>query len=230
MFGSKSGKYVKKIAAGLLILCMYFCTEAKAEEPGTGNITVNAVPKSRALKVLMVGNSLTNCQNNYTIRDLKALAKKTGWKLTVRELSYNNAKLKDWADAKSKNGKKLRSEIRSRKWDYIILQEHTEAAVKKSFPDASKKISAYIRSESPKTQIIYNCTWAYKKGKKIDGKNYSSSALQKKMDQNYRAAAQQTGGRVCWSGDAFLKYRKSNGIKRIFITGIIIMRRNMGGI
>lgn len=167
-------------------------------------------------KVLMVGNSLTSCQNNYTVRDLKNLAKKSGKKITIKYLFYNNEKLSNWANPKNRNGKRLYAEIRKKKWDYIIIQEQTSAAVTKSFGKAAKKLASYIHNKSPKTKIIYNCTWAYKKGKRVAGKFYSFSEMQKRMNQNYQTAAGKTGGSVCWSGKAFLKYRKEGGKKNLY--------------
>jgi len=129
-------------------------------------------------------------------------------------LTYNNEKMVHWANPKHKNGKRLYREIRSKKWDYIVFQEQTDASVKKSFINAGKKVSSYIHKKSAKTQIVYNCTWAYKKGKKISGKYYSFSKMQNTMNQNYQSVAAQTGGRVCWSGKAFLAYRKTKGKKK----------------
>lgn len=178
------------------------------------NAAVQSVPKSKKIYVLMVGNSITYTAGNRTISNLKKMAKKSKRKITIKRLTYNNEKMANWANPKHKNGKRLYKEIRSGKWDYIVLQEQTDASVKQSFINASKKLAAYIHETSPKTQIIYNCTWAYKKGKKISGKRYSFSEMQKTMNKNYQEVAEQTGGRVCRSGDAFLKYRKSKGKKK----------------
>lgn len=175
---------------------------------------VQEVPRSKKIRVLMVGNSLTYCARNRTVSDLEKMAKKAKRKISIKRLTYNNEKLANWANPRHKNGKRLYREIRSGKWDYIVLQEQTDASVKPSFIKESKKLAAYIHKKSPKTQIIYNCTWAYKKGKKISGKKYSFSRMQKTMNQNYQTVARQTGGRVCRSGDAFLKYRKSSGKKK----------------
>ena len=175
---------------------------------------IKPVPRSKKIRVLLVGNSLTSRKGNTTIANLKKLAKKSGRKLVLKKLTYSNEKMKNWANPKHKNGKRLYHEIRSGRWDYIVFQEQTHASVKKSFVSASKKVSKYIHSASPKTQIIYNCTWAYKKGKRISGKYYSFSKMQKTMNQNYQSAASQTGGRVCWSGKAFLTYRKRKGKKK----------------
>lgn len=172
------------------------------------------VIKPKAPKILMVGNSLTYYSANYTIRDLRKLAEKSGRKIIIKRLTYNNEKLRNWANPKNKNGKKLYAEIKKGKWDYIVIQEQTDASVTKSFINASKKLAAYIHKKSPNSQIIYNCTWAYKKGRRVSGKFYSFSKMQKKMNQNYRTAAKQTGGRVCWSGKAFLEYRKGKGKKK----------------
>lgn len=175
---------------------------------------VQLVPRSKKIRVLMVGNSLTRCAGNRTVSDLKKMAKKAKRKISIKRLTYNNEKMVNWANPRHKNGKRLYKEIRSGKWDYIVLQEQTDASVKQSFVNASKKLAAYIHKTSPKTQIIYNCTWAYKKGKTVSGKRYSFSSMQNTMNRNYQTAAEQTGGRVCRSGDAFLKYRKSKGKKK----------------
>ena len=167
-----------------------------------------------AVWVLMVGNSLTYGSGNTTIRNLKNMAEKSGRKLAIKQLSYNNEKLSNWADPAHKNGKRFYKEIKRKKWDCIILQEQTDTAVKNSFLSAAGKICEYIRSESPQTEIIYNCTWAYKKGRRVSGKYYSFNKMQKKMNHNYKKAANRTGGRVCWSGKAFLDYRKSKGQKK----------------
>lgn len=172
------------------------------------------VPKSKKIRVLFVGNSMTYRKNNTTITNLRKMAKKSGRKLVVKRLTCSNEKMKNWANPKHKSGKRLYREIRSGRWDYIIFQEQTDTSVKKSFVTASKKVSQYIHSKSPKTQIVYNCTWAYKKGRKISGKYYSFSKMQNTMNKNYESAATQTGGRVCWSGKAFLTYRKSKGKKK----------------
>lgn len=192
--------------AMVLVCCLYSnsVVYAQGEKAST----------SKTPKVLMVGNSLTYYSTNSTIRDLRKLAKKSGKKLTIKYLTYNNEKLKNWADPKNKNGKKLYAEINKGKWDYIVIQEQTDASVTKSFINSSKKLAAYIHKKSPNSQIIYNCTWAYKKGRRVSGKFYGFSEMQKKMNQNYRTVAKQTGGRVCWSGKAFLEYRKEKGKKK----------------
>lgn len=172
------------------------------------------IPRSKKINVLLVGNSLTKCAGNRTVSDLKQMAKKAKRKIAIKRITYNNEKMVNWANPRNKNGKRLYKAIRSGKWDYIVLQEQTDASVKQSFINASKKLSAYIHEVSPKTKIIYNCTWAYKKGRKVSGKRYSFSSMQKTMNRNYQIAAEQTGGRVCRSGDAFLKYRKSKGKKK----------------
>lgn len=69
-----------------------------------------------AVWVLMVGNSLTYGSGNTTIRNLKKMAEKSGRKLAVKQLSYNNEKLSNWADPAHKNGKRFYKEIKRKKW------------------------------------------------------------------------------------------------------------------
>ena len=168
----------------------------------------------KKITILMVGNSMTARKGNTTIKNLRNMAKKSGQKVVIKYLKSNDEKMKNWANPRHKSGKRLYREIRSGRWDYIIFQEQTKAATKQSFVRASEKLGSYIHSKSPRTQIIYNCTWAYKKGKKISGKYYSFNTMQKVMNKNYQSAASKSGGSVCWSGKAFALYRKSKGKKK----------------
>ncbi|MGN1165574.1 MAG: DUF4886 domain-containing protein [Lachnospiraceae bacterium] len=182
----------------------------------TSTQSITPIPKSKKIRVLLVGNSLTHAKRNTSVYDLKMLAKKAGRKLVVKYLTYNDEKLKNWANPNHKNGKRLRREIKNSFWNYVIFQEQTSAAVTSSFYKAAKKLSTYIHTTSPKTKIIYNCTWAYKKGKKVAGKFYSFSNMQAKMNSNYAKVSKATGDRVCWSGKAFLKYRKRKGSVNLY--------------
>lgn len=204
----------KMCAAIILICCLCLNITVYAAEPAVSVKNAEKVKEVKNVRILMVGNSLTYCFRNYTIRDLKELAKKDGKRLTVKRLTYNNEKMKNWANPKNNNGRRLYAELKKGGWDYVILQEQTDASVSQSFLKANKKIVADIRAKCPNAQIIYNCTWAYKKGKRVSGKYYSFSTMQRKMNQNYQAAARAAGGRVCWSGKAFLKYRRSSGTKK----------------
>ncbi len=168
----------------------------------------------KKITILMVGNSMTARKGNTTIKNLRNMAKKSGQKVVIKYLKSNDEKMKNWANPRHKSGKRLYREIRSGRWDYIIFQEQTKAATKQSFVRASEKLGSYIHSKSPRTQIIYNCTWAYKKGKKISGKYYSFNTMQKVMNKNYQSAASKSEGSVCWSGKAFALYRKSKGKKK----------------
>lgn len=195
----------------MLVYFLYAGEEACAE----GIAQANEIKKSsKPLKVLMVGNSMTYSSSNSTIENLRKLAQKAGRKIKVKRLTSSGEKLKNWINPKNRNGKKLYKEIKNNRWDYIIFQEYTDASISKSFTKTSKKISKYIKKHSPKTQIIFNCTWAYRKGKKIAGKYYSYNKMQKKMNKNYERAAKQTNADICWSGKAFQQYRKRKGKKK----------------
>lgn len=72
---------------------------------------VQEVPRSKKIRVLMVGNSLTYCARNRTVSDLEKMAKKAKRKISIKRLTYNNEKLANWANPRHKNGKRLYREI-----------------------------------------------------------------------------------------------------------------------
>lgn len=172
-----------------------------------------------SVSILMIGNSLTMRKSNTTVRHLKEMAEKSGKKIRVEYVAHGNEQLKNWADKENKYGKKAYKAIAKRKWDYIVLQEHTDNAIArgKSLVSASEKLSKYIRRKCPDAEIIYNSTWAYDKTRKISGKSYSHEKQQANMDRNYKKAARLTKGRVCRSGDAFDLYRRGKGAKNLYL-------------
>lgn len=180
---------------------------------------LSASSSGDSVSILMIGNSLTMRKNNTTVKHLKKMAEKSGKKIRVEYVAHSNKQLKNWADRKNRYGKKAYRAIAKRKWDYIVLQEHTDNAIArgKSLVSASEKLSKYIRRKCPDAEIIYNSTWAYDKTRRISGKSYSHAKQQANMDRNYKKAAQRTKGRVCYSGDVFDLYRKDKGAKKLYL-------------
>ncbi len=217
MYQSKRKK-VRSVFVILLICLICLQSLCRAGLPAVLAST-KEIPKSRKVSVLLIGNSMVKRRNNDTMKYLKNLAKGAGRKMTLDYVAYSNEKLMNWANPKHANGRKAYKKIADRKWDFIILQEHTDYAIahRSTFVSASKKLAAYIYKKCPDTQIIYNCTWAYDKTKKLCGKRYSYSAQQKNMNANYKKAAAATRGRVCWTGNAFKAYRKQKGAKGLYL-------------
>lgn len=170
--------------------------------------------------ILFIGNSLTyyraKGKNNYFLTYFEKMANSMDHKISISYVTKSGQKLSCWADEKNKDGKRAYKAIRSKEWDYVVLQENTDYAVanNNSFQKAAKKLSKEIYKNCPDTTIIYNCTWAYQKGKRLKGKYYSCSKMQKLLNQHYRQAAKATGGKISWAGNSFYNCRKlKKGIK-----------------
>ena len=89
---------------------------------------LSASSSGDSVSILMIGNSLTMRKNNTTVKHLKKMAEKSGKKIRVEYVAHSNKQLKNWADRKNRYGKKAYRAIAKRKWDYIVLQEHTDNA------------------------------------------------------------------------------------------------------
>lgn len=206
------GKIIRKsVYATILILICLLCMGTRTKAA--------SVSKSKNVSILLIGNSMVKRPKNYTATYLKNLCKYAGRKVTIDYVATSNEKLKNWANKKTSSGKKAYKKIASRKWNYIILQEHTDYAIAygRTFLKASKTLAAYIKKKCPNAKIIYNCTWAYDKTVTINGKRYTYSKQRRNMQSNYKKVASATGGTICWSGKAFHAYRKLKRAKALYL-------------
>lgn len=88
------------------------------------------------------------------------------------------------------------------KWDYVVLQEQTAAALEKDGKTIKKgatKIVNALKKKNKNIKVIYNAVWVLKDSPKSD---------QDKTNNNYKSAKKATTGTISYSGDAFLKAKK----------------------
>lgn len=218
---------MKKIQMILLCLCLAVpCTVNAGELEGSPNVSalsseagdpscVEAVPRDQTLSILFIGNSITysgpSASNNKFIAYFKKLAKSAHRKITVQKVAYGGRSLKDYGNPRNYYGKKAQRAIKSRKWDYIVIQENTDYAVAryKTMEKNAKRLVRIARKKNQDVQIIFHATWTYKKVKKLFGHIYSQKKQQKLIDSHYARLAASVGGVISWSGDAFWAYRSN---------------------
>lgn len=202
---------MKRIICSILLsICIAVngCIPVQAQE-------VVPITKEK-ISILFIGNSLTylrgHGKDNYFLLYFERMARKAGYQVQISRVTKGGQKLSNWANPGNADGKRAYQAIRKKKWDVVVLQENTDYATahNSSFQKAAKKLSGVIYKNNPDTRLIYNCTWAYQKGKKISGKFYSYSKMQQLLNQHYRQAAKATGGEISWAGNAFLQCRKQN--------------------
>lgn len=167
----------------------------------------SASPKK--VSVLFIGNSLTRRHNNYFVDYFKKLCKAGGNKVTVAECTYTGCTFSKFANRSCAQGRKAYRMINSRKWDYVVLQENTDwitgrySVTRKN----AKILVGWIKKKNPAAKLVYNATWAYKRGRRIDGVSYSYSRNQNTLNKNYQRLQKEFGGIISYSGNAFRKYK-----------------------
>lgn len=168
-------------------------------------IPVSSVEAKSSTSILMIGNSNTYCYENNTIKHLKELTSKSGKKMTLSYVARGGARLSSYQNLSRGNGKLLKKKLDQRKWDVVVLQEETSAAVSggSRFIDTVKTLTKHIRKNNQDARIILNCTWAR------ETKHHTSD--QEKMDSNFKKAAGLTGSEVIYTGSTFDKYYSAGG-------------------
>ena len=171
--------------------------------------------KVETVNVLMIGNSLTrNCPMSY----LQNIAAEHGYKLHIEYVAYSAECLETYANAGKWRGQEVRAKIRSRDWDYIVLQQHTDRAFAcyASTRNAIKKLDKYIKKHAKGAKVFLNCTWPYSYTRSYHGKSYSYSTQLEKLNSNYERYGRCIGAEVIYSGKAFNRYRKKDGTYNLY--------------
>ncbi len=196
--------------------------------------------KDGVLKILLIGNSFATGWPD----ELNGLCTAAGVKVKVYSVyyagcpvSYHAKWLKSgssqyrlrWhkqnggvSDEKPVN---LKHCLKQENWDVISLQQHFEpsqahddyeAALKMTSPYANE-IYDYLRTNFPKTKLVWHQTWAYKIGFVSSDKSESipDAAYQKQCYENIRAVAhkvaEDNGAALIPCGDAW-QYARANPI------------------
>lgn len=175
---------------------------------------------AKRMNILMIGNSLTYSakQHNVTIPYLMKLGSAGGYSLAVSRCAYDNEKLKNYAKASTSRGQEVRSLIRKKKWDVIVLQENTNWAVARgnTFAKAAKKLASYIRKYCPGARILLDCTWPYDRNKRISWVWYSKKTQRKNIIANYTAVGKSINAEVVYTGKAFAAYEKTKNARDLY--------------
>jgi len=152
--------------------------------------------KTDNLSILFIGNSLTFF--NEMPDSLKDMAESKGKELYVDyELTKNGATLKEFWD----EGKALEV-IRSRDWDYVVLQGQSQEALlhKEQFSSYVKLFDKEIKGNNSKT-ILYTTSTRGDKGK-VDPQQQTIN------NQAYLEVAKEVGAIIAPVGQAWLQVSK----------------------
>jgi hypothetical protein len=156
--------------------------------------------------VLFIGNSFTFMNNMPFI--FKDIAESKGKKIFVdtvveggKNFEYHSSRPETF------------STIKSRKWDYVIIQGHSnelaqpESKVDKNSLPFAQKIVDSIRENNPCTQVIVYMTWAYKNGNPKWAPISSYDSMQYRVKNQYLRFADLLDARVSPVGEVWKTIR-----------------------
>ena len=153
------------------------------------------------MKVLMLGNSFTYYHE--LPKMIAALLK-----AEVDSVTRGGAYLHQMLDPEDELSSQVAAAIDLQKWDYIVLQEQSNAPALKPdlFHDSVDKLCAVIR-ENGAVPVLY-ATWAYREGsEKLASTGMSYNQMDKAMHNSYHAAAQRNRALAADVGKAFTALR-----------------------
>ena len=153
------------------------------------------------MKVMMLGNSFT-----YYHDMPKMLAALLGEE--VDSVTRGGAYLHQMLNPEDELHAQVMEAITRQKWDYIVLQEQSNAPVLKPelFHPSVDKLCEIIRQNGAKP-VLY-ATWAYREdSEKLATTNLSYDEMDRAMYESYHAAAERNHALVADVGKAFTALR-----------------------
>lgn len=153
------------------------------------------------MKVLMLGNSFTFYHDMPKM--LAALLKQE-----VDSVTRGGAYLHQMLDPEDELHAQVMEAISRQKWDYIVLQEQSNAPALKPelFHPSVQKLCALIRENGAKP-VLY-ATWAYREGsEKLASTGLSYDEMDKALYDGYHKAGQENGALIADVGSAFSAMR-----------------------
>ena len=156
------------------------------------------------MRILMLGNSFI-----FTNDLPLMLAELTG--AEVISHTRGGARLAEQINPKTKMGARTLQVLTDEKWDYVIMQEmsNAPATTTEKFLGTASKLCEKIR-ENGAIPVFY-ATWAYKKDSdKMNSMPFSYEEMYQKMYDAYHRAADQNQALIADVGEAF--FEKSEAI------------------
>lgn len=152
-------------------------------------------------KILFVGNSHT-----YT-NDLPGMffemAQAGGHGVDVYDLTEGSYTLQRFSDPEDELGEILTDALQSEPWDFVVLQENTNAAVafnaKKDMYPYARKLDEMIKAAGGQTAFLM--TWAPEEGAGA----FSREMLQGQLAAGYRTIAEELDALLIPGGEVFAK-------------------------
>ena len=153
------------------------------------------------MNVLMLGNSFTFFNDSNLI-----ISSVTGWH--VDRVTRGGAYLYQTLDEQDEMHDKFLAALNSRQWDYVVLQEQSNAPATRPerFHSSVNKLCEIIRQKG--AQPILFATWSYRDGsEKLASVNMTYEEMDAALYTAYHKAADENDALVADVGKAFTQVR-----------------------
>lgn len=172
-------------------------TETEAPEAAGLKLKKASPAATDGDKILFVGNSHTY------VNDLPGifyeLVYAAGYEVNVYDLSDGSYYLEMFADPEDENGAILTEALETEEWDFVVLQENTNAAInaeEEMLPQATK-LDKMIKNAGGQTALLM--TWAPEKGASA----FSREIVQDLLSEGYQLVANELDALLIPGGIAF---------------------------
>ena len=171
-------------------------------------------------KILFIGNSYTY-YHDMPERIFAPMAKEAGFDFDVQAVTHGGYKLVWFADPENEEGKRLRSVVEGRSYDWIILQDHSLSTIQNpgEFFGGIRSLKALLEDKT-RNFLLY-CTWARKPGcETLEEIGMTNPEMTRHIAEFYEEAGQRFGMKVAHVGRAFEAYAKANSDAELYFTDL----------
>lgn len=175
-------------------------------------IALSSICFAQTKSILFIGNSYTYSNGGVDVM-LKNIALAEGDTLYTESLAIGGAKFSDFC-----NNLETFERIRSRAWDYVVLQEQSQLP---AFPPSQVEAECYpyakqlcdsIRANDSCTQILFFMTWGRENGDQDNCANYTPlctyDGMQQRLRESYVQMAEDNNAVVVPVGLAWKNVRE----------------------
>lgn len=191
----------------ILVLSLFIFGETSVLSKSGSTPTAKLIKKN----VLFIGNSYTYVNNLPDI--FKKLALSGGYDVTVDSSAFGGYTLLQHSDPADRYGKITLNKIKSKKWDFVILQEQSQhpayANLRENMYAGARKLDKVIKSNNSKP--VFLLTWGYKNGDKLNSNVESTQTfegMQEQLNIGYEAISKELSDDISPVGIAWLNVKK----------------------
>ncbi len=219
--GEYKVKFLKRIFILLLAMSTFLSFSAcERGEPSQIPSEQKELDKSKSYSVLFIGNSYTyyNSMPEVYFAELMSSA---GYNVTVKSLTKGAQTLTSSADPTDVLGKKVDEELKSNKYDFVVLQEQSTRPIlyPELFFSAVRALAEKVK-ENGASLILYG-TWGHKEGKDtLETYGWTTESMMWQLAAAYEKIGRELGADVAYVGVAFLDVYQNNSFINLYHTDL----------